>query len=823
MWRLLSLFFGAVLSVLAACGAPEAVEPPPPPELSTYAPAGILPGNARPLAYDVHLTVDPRETTFFGEVTVTVELDEDSSGLWMHGDDLRVSSVQVSAPQSPESATSGTWEEVLETGVVRIGFAKNFGPGVINIRIIYEADFDENLAGLFRVVDGDDAYALAKSESIQARRFLPGFDEPAYKAPFDILLTFPDGMTAISNAPVLEETASGEGLKSVRFERTRPLPTYLLSVAVGPFDIVDAGVLPANAVRDQAIPLRGITRRGRSADIARALEVTPALMEIFEEELRQPYPYKKLDIIAAPAWPSGATELAGAITYRESRILLNDRSGPAAEASMLRLHAHELAHMWFGNLVTPPWWDDLWLKEAFATWGTPFSLALFEPEGGHDLNALRSALSAMRLDSLASVRAVREPIERNEDIRNAYDAITYSKGMAVIRMMDEFFGPSTFRPALGQYVARYEDGTADSPAFFEVIGEVTGEPRLTEAFHSFVEQKGVPRIDITNMSSQEDGFQFRIRQSRYIPLGSKISGQPIWTIPLCIKIAGREEPACQIIDTRDAVIKVLGTEDARWVMPNANARGYFRFNLPPNMWTAIAEDFETLSVGEQMAVVDSAFAMFEAGAGGADAVKLIAEAASQSEHRQVAIAPMSSLARYISMLDGDDRSVLQAYIAELYEVPLVNVRRRTGAEAELLDGAIIGFLAFSAEVPEHREQSISRAKSYLGMGNPADTRALLSEEYRDAFTLLIQDGGNEAYTALSEELSKRNDPRFTLAATYALGASRDRELAADARKRVLDGAFGAARGLQCDRQSDGRTVGARRRLDMASEELSRLC
>ena len=343
---------GAFVCFLSACGANEPVEPPPPPELSTYAPVGKLPIEARPLAYDVHLKIDPRQKTFYGDVTMTVELLDETSGLWLHGDDLRVSSVEISAPKAPGDITSGSWEEVLETGVVRIGFAKNFGPEIINIRIVYEADFDENLAGLFRVEEQGDAYALAKSESIQARRFLPGFDEPAYKAPFDFLLTIPEDMVAISNAPVLEELSGDEGMKSLRFERTRPLPTYLLSVAVGPFDIVDAGVLPSNSVRDEPIPLRGVTRRGRAEDIARALEVTPPLMAIFEEALGQPYPYKKLDIIAAPAWPSGATELAGAITYRESRILLNDQSGSAAEASMLRIHTHEIAHMWFGNLVT---------------------------------------------------------------------------------------------------------------------------------------------------------------------------------------------------------------------------------------------------------------------------------------------------------------------------------------------------------------------------------------------------------------------------------------------------------------------------------------
>ena len=780
-----------LLIVLSACGGePAPTEPPVPPELSTYAPIGQLPGDARPLSYDVLMTVDPRGNTFSGDVTLTVELDSDTSGFWMHGDDLRVSDVSISSPSAPNDATTGTWEEVLESGVVRVGFAQNYGPGIVDVRIQYEANFDENLAGLFRVVEQGDAYALAKSESIQARRFLPSFDEPSYKVPFDIRLDIPETMTAVSSAPLVDEVPLRGGMKRVSFDRTRPLPTYLLSVSVGPFDIVDAGVLPPNEVRSEPIPLRGITRKGRSDDIARALEVTPRLMEIFELELQQPYPYKKLDIVAAPAWPSGATELAGAITYRESRILLNDQSGIAAERSMLRIHTHELAHMWFGNLVTPPWWDDLWLKEAFATWGTPISLSQFEPEGKHELDAVGRGLSAMRLDSLSSVRAVREPIDRNEDIRNAYDAITYSKGMAVIRMMDEYFGAEQFRPALGRYVSAYEDGVAASPEFFEIIGEVSGEPRLTEAFRSFVEQKGVPVITVSDVPDEGGALQFRVRQDRYAPLGSNIAGQQSWTIPVCVKVDGREQSACQILDTRDAIVRVLDAEAAHWVMPNAGAQGYYRFNLPENMWAALAEDFGLLSTAEQLATVDSAFAMFEAGALSAELLLQVVEAAVFAEDRRVITAPTQPLSRYTSMMVGADRSEFQVYLAMLYSEPLRRAQSDTREEARLLEGAVYGFLAFAAEDAELRAETVQQARAFLGIGGTADLGALYSDEYQDAFTVLMQDGTEEDFFALAAEIDARDDPRFQLAAISALGASRNPELAAAVRQSLLDGDFG---------------------------------
>ena len=314
---------------------------------------------------------------------------------------------------------------------------------------------------------------------------------------------------------------------------------------------------------------------------------------------------------------------------------------------------------------------------------------------------------------------------------------------------------------------------------------------LTEAFRSFVEQKGVPRIDVTDVQNIAGDLQFRVRQSRYVPLGSKIDGQPIWTIPVCVKVPQREAPACQIIDTRDAVVKVLGAGDAAWVMPNAGAQGYYRYNLPSDMWRALAEEFQQLSIGEQMAAVDSAFALFEAGALEAEIVKLISEAASRAENRNVVIAPMSSLSRYTRLLDGDERADVQNFLRSLYEVPLANVRRRTGDDAELLDGAITGFLAFTAETPQYRDETIARVRSYFGLEGVEDSEALLSDEYRDAFTLFVQDGGEEAFSLLSDQMSGRSsDAQFTLAAAYALGTARSPELAAIARQRVLDGVYG---------------------------------
>ena len=360
-----------VVSCLAACGPTPQRELPSVETLQAQAPVGPLPRVASPLSYDLTLRVDPRELNFGGTAVIRVSLSEAAGGIWLHGQGLDVSAVRLRAGAAE---FEGRWVDVLPSGVAWLSFQRRLVPGEVTIEIDYTAPFDANLSGLFRVEEQGDAYALAKSESVQARKFLPGFDEPRYKAPFKVSLIIPEDDVAITNSPELRREPADEGFVKIDYKETRPLPTYLLSLAVGPFDEVEVAPMPPNDIRSWSVPLKGYTRVGRGEQIAYALETAPEIVRVFEEAFKVPYPYEKLDIVAAPQWPSGATELAAAITYRETRILYGESSGPAVRRSLLDVHSHEIAHMWFGDLVTPPWWDDLWLKEAFASWGTMVSL-----------------------------------------------------------------------------------------------------------------------------------------------------------------------------------------------------------------------------------------------------------------------------------------------------------------------------------------------------------------------------------------------------------------------------------------------------------------
>lgn len=761
--------------------------------LKADAPRGRLSGTAVPRAYVLDMEIDPRKPEFSGVVKIAIELTEPADGIWLHGNGISVLKATVAAADG--ASRPAAYGQVLPSGVSRIGFGEILPAGPIEVTLVYTAPFDKTLAGLFRVEEQGEVYALAKSESIQARKYLPGFDEPGFKAPFTINLTVPEGYVAVSNAPVTKREPAGAGFEKIRFATTRPMPTYLLSLAVGPFDVVERKPLPPNRFRNRKVPLRGIARKGRGGDLNYVLDITREFVEIFEKDLGIPYPYKKLDIVAAPQWPSGATELSAAITYREQRVLVGDSPAPGARRGLIGVHAHEIAHMWFGNLVTPPWWDDLWLKEGFATWGTFLVLTQWEPEGGHGLDAVVHSLGAMRTDSLASARSVREPIDTNEDIRNAYTAIPYSKGMAVIRMVENYFGVDAFRRALGRYIQAHEDGAADSSQFFETIGKVAGEPVLTETFRSFVEQPGVPLIDVA-LDCTGEKAAIRLVQRRYRPLGSHI-GQggktSRWAVPFCLAYErdGERGRSCTILKKRQARHALPAGACPAWIMPNAGGTGYYRWSLTRAGWNNLAADFATLQSGEALAAVDSAVASFESGAAGADAILPIFEKASTSPVRQIATAPLKVLERYVEILEGQTGSEkIKAYGRKLY-LPRVSALETPQSEDErLLKTQVEDFLALRADDPGVRTRLAENATRFLGLSGEADPSALNSDQYDTALTVGIQDLGTPFFEKLIETRAALDDPRFDKSSAVALGRARDPELAERARAYALSGTPG---------------------------------
>ena len=742
--------------------------------LAAEAPTGQLPSGVRPVAYRLDLLLDPRGDDFSGEVVIDVNLDEPTDRIWLHGKGLDVS--HATATTAAGDVVSGHYEEVLESGVSAISFEEELPAGVVMLDLQYRGELDRNLAGLFKVEEQGEAYALAKSESIQARSYLPGFDEPGLKATFDISLTIPEHHEAIGNSPVIDRQPVSDGLQKITFATTPPMSTYLLSLAVGPFDIVERDPIPPNNIRSHPIPLRGVARKGRGGDMNYVLDITPRMVKIFEQELQRPYPFEKLDIVAAPQWPSGATELSAAITYREQLVLVGDDPAPGARLSLLGVHAHEIAHMWLGNQVTPPWWDDLWLKEGFATWATPLVLTILEPDGGHELNALESSIGAMQLDSLASTRAIREPISDNTEIRNAYDAITYSKSLGVIHMVDRYFGSDVFRPALGRYIETFSDDVADSTDFYTVIGEETESPALADTFRGFVEQTGVPLLDVELNCEVGDRPSLTISQSRYKAVGSPIEdADKLWNIPVCIRINNASQ--CVMVAGAEQTLRLSSAECPQWVLPNAGGSGYYRWTLDSASWAALIENFEQLSPVEALSAIDSAFAAFEAGKLDETNLLNIVAASSHAQARQVITAPLPYLQKYVRQYFSiTEKAMFLEFARDLYQPIIESSVARTDEDGQLLYTDLISFLALTAQDPDARNKLLRMAHAFTGFDRDLDIDALHSDLYYSALAVAVQDSDAGFVPHLVEFRNELDDPLFESESAYAIGRIRDPSL-----------------------------------------------
>jgi aminopeptidase N len=447
--------------------------------------------------------------------------------------------------------------------------------------------------------------------------------------------------------------------------------------------------------------------------------------------------------------------------------------------------------MWFGNLVTPPWWDDLWLKEGFATWGTPLVLTLLEPDAAHDVSAAARSLSAMATDSLASTRAIREPIEENSNIRNAYDAITYSKSLGVIHMIDQFFGPEVFRPALGRYVAAYADGVADSERFYSIMASETKTPALADVLRSFVEQQGVPQVQ-AELVCEAGKASVQLRQQRYAPLGSTIDPQATrWSLPICLRTAAGHKQ-CTIMSQTAQTLAIEQPGCPEWVLPNTGGNGYYRWNVPAPQWQLLLQNIASMSATEALSVIDSAIAAFEAGQLSGQLFWEAIAASSVSPYRQVVALPLTRLGQYQDhYFQGADREAFNQRLATLYLPALARALASAEPEQQILATNLQSFLALVAKDPAIRAQLSQRAQAFTGFDSPADPDALSSDLYQSALTVAVQDLGGRFVRHLVKTRQQLDDPRFESASALALGRVIDPALLADIRSLALSEEMGS--------------------------------
>ncbi len=588
----------AVLAAVPACRKSNKAAPLVAPEGDAPAltpPALRLPEGARPLAYRASLEIDPAQPTFHGRIEIDVALDRDHDLLWLNAQDLTI-----------ERAFASETELVvtpMERNFVALG--GKLPAGTHTLVISYTGVNDaQRSAGLRRRQDRGDWYATTQFEPDGARRVFPCFDEPSFKVPWTIDLTIPAGTVGLGNAPVDHEEKLDDGRTRVQLRPTPPLPSYLIAVAVGPFEAVDAGTSRGGA------PIRIIVPRGRAADAAFTAKETPRILAELEDYTGIPYAYEKLDQIVVPGQPRGAMEHPGLVTYAPRLLLVPPGESTSSRKAAVSVIAHELAHQWFGDLVTMQWWDDLWLNEAFATWATPKVVQALYPELGGDIDGAAGRGAAIEADSLTTARRIRQPIVDEADIGAAFDGITYGKGAAVIRMIEHWIGPEIFRKGAAAYLAKHAHGNAGAADFLGALDDAAGRD-VTGPFSTFLDQTGAPAIDLELRCREGGPNTLALSQHRHLARGASPDPvPPRWQVPICAAVPGPDgrEEHCTLLTEATGEL-ALGATCPRWVIANAGGTGYYRSKLvgvaPLAGWDAMTADERLVAVADLAMLVDS--------------------------------------------------------------------------------------------------------------------------------------------------------------------------------------------------------------------------
>lgn len=611
MQMLVRLMAASLVLVLAACepsAPPQTGEGVPAQRSESTIPLGQLPGNVEPLHYRIDLTINPDQLRYEGVVEIDIELKAPRREFYIHGKDLKVEN--ITARLQNKTIIKGTYAQVHDSGVARLTFEQQIPRGKMTVRLPYSAAFETSPDALTSMPDNGAKYVWSQFEAISARRAFPGFDEPRFKTPFDISITAIARDITVSNTlPVAQEKIS-EGVIKTTFATTAPLPTYLIAIAVGPYDVVKAPPIAASTLRATPLPLRAVTVAGKGERARFALTNTQPLVRYLEDYFAAPFPYPKLDLITPPNFVAGGMENAGAITYTERAILFDQTSSVQQKRNFTLLHGHELAHQWFGDLVTPKWWNDIWLNEAFATWmGNKAALTVW-PQGEFDRETTRDALEVMDLDALNSARAIRQPIKTNDDINNAFDGLTYKKGGGVLAMFEAYLGADAFREGVRIHMRRFAHGTADVRDFMDSLVQGSKRPEIVAAFETFLNQPGVPIVRLKTACNSQD-LEVSLTQS---PYGANTAqDKRMWSIPVCVRdlVKGKPIP-CTMLSQRLGSF-TLKKQCNAVLMPNAYGAGYYRFTSNAAEWQKLLALTTKMTAAEQLSTLHALRAAFRAG------------------------------------------------------------------------------------------------------------------------------------------------------------------------------------------------------------------
>ncbi len=584
--------------------------------------AVVLPDNVRPVHYDLTLTPNFDDFTFDGEVDVTVSMEPGTSEIMLNCAEIEIHSATVSWTdangEQEQAASNIAYDADAETATISIpGTPADGLMGNQHLRMSFTGELNDKLRGFYRSQyvnpEGETAYlATTQFEATDARRALPCWDEPAAKATFQVTLIVPEEMEAVSNTPIIQETRGENGLKTLLYDKTPVMSTYLLAFVIGDLTHIEKEAADGTIV--------GVwMTRGKEEQGQFALDTSVKLLSFFNDYFGIPYPLPKLDHLAIPDFAAGAMENWGCVTYRETALLVDpENSSSGTRQRVAEVVAHEMAHMWFGDLVTMEWWDDLWLNESFATWVGTKAVDWLFPEWSMWTQFVNMDTNrAFSLDGLKNSHPIEQEVANPAEVSQLFDAISYSKGGSVLRMLEHFLTPSVFRIGLNTYLTRHSYQNARTTDLWTALEESSGQP-VNSIMSSWTGQTGYPVLDVA-ATNTESGLSLEVRQERFVfdsVLGEDTGDdeEQVWPVPLTVAADGAQVTA-HLVSGATGTVDVAAPTQPDWFKVNPDQTGFYRVNYTDTdrerLASLVAD--RTLPATDRLGIQNDAFALSRAG------------------------------------------------------------------------------------------------------------------------------------------------------------------------------------------------------------------
>ena len=741
-----------------------------------------LPRTAVPSRYDIRLEPDLTTLTFRGQQTVALEVTETISEVVLNAIELVIDSASLENDRGETIRATAALDEVTER--CRLALASPAARGRWRLRLAFRGTLNDKLRGFYRSVYKDPSgvsrtMAATQFEATDARRAFPCWDEPSFKAVFAVTLAIDPALTAVSNTAIVSETLEN-GRKVARFADSIVMSTYLVAFVVGELEATEPATVGGTRLQIWCVP--GKKRLARFGQ-----EIGAASLAFFEDYYGLPYPGDKLDLIAIPDFAAGAMENLGAITFRETALLVDETAASHAELERVAdVVAHENAHMWFGDLVTMTWWNGIWLNEAFATFMEMLAVDAWKPEWQRWTTFGVSRAAALSLDGLHSTRPIEFPVTSPRDADAMFDVLTYEKGASVLRMLEQYLGAVTFREGVRDYLRTHRFANADTGDLWAALGRSAQQP-IPAVMDGWIFRPGYPVVTV----SRDQGGHLVLAQQRFnylrepLPPATAEPEQP-WQVPVQLRVYAGGQPVEERVLLSEREARLRAGAGAEAIVVNAGGHGFYRVRYAPDLLDALLKRLETLAPIERFNLVNDAWALAVAG-----------------------LMPLTAYLDLTARFRGErDRNVWSVLTASLYALNrVVEPGDRRRLEALVRDRAMPTFTALGW-TPRAGEDELTRqlrgdlVRAIGVLGNDPGVQARATELYRThvadpgavdpnvlpaLIAVLAYAGDAARYDEFLRRFRAATTPQEEQRYLYALAGFHDPALARQTLERLING------------------------------------